>query len=393
MSLSFQLQSPISTSAEALYQWHASGGAFERLCPPWQDIRVTQWAGGAKTSAEPVEVQFGDISTGTCVYLKNHLGPFFVRIEAEHVAHQTGSFFIDEMRRGPFSYWRHTHRFTPCSNGESILDDSIEFELPLRPLSWFANDMMTKEIARMFAFRHWRTQRDIDLHQRWNHKPRRTVLIVGDDQLALQLGAFLKNGGHSVHYISERPLACRSHTVFGALAPAQLSSLSIDSIVFSTQTGKRHSRDVFEKVMQSVLIDQVKVSVYLGERPMQPQDLQAPIRHIYLRLPSIWDGGYLCFHNRSRSSVAPGWCALDDVLGGVEEMLFDERWEGAFDWSAPSPIDFSLLRSHGVGVRGLPFRVPYGVFNLFGLSLFNHAQSVEPLDYCWVDDSFFSKVF
>ena len=28
------------TAAEALYQWHASGGAFERLCPPWQDIRV-----------------------------------------------------------------------------------------------------------------------------------------------------------------------------------------------------------------------------------------------------------------------------------------------------------------------------------------------------------------
>ena len=36
----YALSSEIPASAAALYRWHLSPGAFERLAPPWQAVRL-----------------------------------------------------------------------------------------------------------------------------------------------------------------------------------------------------------------------------------------------------------------------------------------------------------------------------------------------------------------
>jgi ligand-binding SRPBCC domain-containing protein len=41
--------------------------------------------------------------------------------------------FTDEMQRGPFKSWRHTHRFEPTDKG-TLMRDRVEFSSPFGPL-------------------------------------------------------------------------------------------------------------------------------------------------------------------------------------------------------------------------------------------------------------------
>jgi ligand-binding SRPBCC domain-containing protein len=41
--------------------------------------------------------------------------------------------FRDEMQRGPFERWRHTHLFAPVDGG-TLMQDRVEYASPLGPL-------------------------------------------------------------------------------------------------------------------------------------------------------------------------------------------------------------------------------------------------------------------
>jgi len=64
------------------------------------------------------------------------LGSFFhvpQRMTSKIVALEAPRAFTDEMRRGPFKRWRHTHRFEPAAGG-TLMRDHVEFASPLGPL-------------------------------------------------------------------------------------------------------------------------------------------------------------------------------------------------------------------------------------------------------------------
>jgi ligand-binding SRPBCC domain-containing protein len=42
--------------------------------------------------------------------------------------------FVDEMQRGPFSWWRHVHTFTPHDGGTLVVD-KVDYAPPMWPLS------------------------------------------------------------------------------------------------------------------------------------------------------------------------------------------------------------------------------------------------------------------
>ena len=395
MSLSFQCQSPIPTSAHKLYDWHASGGAFERLCPPWQDIRVQEWRGGEKTASLNPMLQFGDISKGTRVCLKNYLGPFSVRIEAEHVEHDQGRFFIDEMRRGPFAYWRHTHRFIPQSENSSVLEDSVSFELPLRRLTSFARDLAHAELSRMFAFRHWRTLRDIRLHNRWQHLPRQKVLIVGSGELAHHIGAFLRNGGHHVHYLTETPLKQQPHTLWNSIESVHLAMQDIDTLIVC-KIGSALKQNLEQgHVLKTIPTQDLNAVIFLCESLDDDDYIGTQTRTLSFGVPSVWDGGHLCFASRHRISNTKhsAWCALDDLLGGIERGMYDANWQGSFSWQAPSPIDISMIQRHGLAIKGLPFSIPSWFAQRLYPDLFTDEWGDSKIDYDWIEAEFSSEPF
>jgi len=61
--------------------------------------------------------------------------------------------FADEQIKGPYKRWFHTHTFAPDGDGGTLMTDSVEFELPLEPLSRVARPLVEWQLRRIFAYR------------------------------------------------------------------------------------------------------------------------------------------------------------------------------------------------------------------------------------------------
>lgn len=62
--------------------------------------------------------------------------------------------FVDVQLGGPFRNWRHTHSFTDAPDGDTVVSDHVEYDLPLGPLGRFAHLLMVRrQLASMFDHR------------------------------------------------------------------------------------------------------------------------------------------------------------------------------------------------------------------------------------------------
>jgi len=139
--ITFVATTRIPASAEDVFDWHEAPGAFERLTPSWERVRVLQHEGG--------------IRDGARVSLLVGPPPFALRWDLEHRDYQHGVSFTDLQLRGPFRYWRHVHRMVPQGSHACVLEDTIEYELPLGAIGWlFGRRLVQRKLKRLFAFRH-----------------------------------------------------------------------------------------------------------------------------------------------------------------------------------------------------------------------------------------------
>ncbi|MCB2205259.1 SRPBCC family protein [bacterium] len=66
----------------------------------------------------------------------------------------------DVMVKGPFSAWKQVREFIPLSNGNCLLNDSVEYDLPYGTLGHLVNKLVVTRLIRgMFASRQKRTKR------------------------------------------------------------------------------------------------------------------------------------------------------------------------------------------------------------------------------------------
>jgi ligand-binding SRPBCC domain-containing protein len=144
--ITFTATTPIPASAEAVFDWHEAPGAFDRLTPPSEPVRVLSHVGG--------------IRDGARVSLKVGPGPFALTWNLEHREYQRGRSFSDVQVSGPFRYWRHVHRMIPVGPAECLLEDTIEYELPFGALGAIIGRLfMQRKLKRLFEFRHGVTLR------------------------------------------------------------------------------------------------------------------------------------------------------------------------------------------------------------------------------------------
>ena len=133
-------RSAIPAPAAAVFAWHARPGAFERLTPPWSNVRVLE--------------RHGDIRPGGRVVLRMPLGPFGVRWVAEHRDYEEGRSFRDVQVSGPFARWEHTHRVDPTGPDACTLEDRVEYELPRGALGAAVGGRMVRALLpKLFAYR------------------------------------------------------------------------------------------------------------------------------------------------------------------------------------------------------------------------------------------------
>jgi hypothetical protein len=175
----------IDAPRDEVFAWHARPGAFERLVPPWERLRVLERAGGIEDGARTV--------------LEMRAGPVPVRWTAVHRDFRPAEQFCDEQRGGPFRRWVHTHRFVALDAARTRLEDDIDYALPLGPLGALADRVAVRgRLERTFRYRHDVTRGDLQAHRRYAVPPRRFAVTGATGLIGTALGAFLSTGGHTV---------------------------------------------------------------------------------------------------------------------------------------------------------------------------------------------------
>jgi ligand-binding SRPBCC domain-containing protein len=144
--ITFVARTVVPASADAVFDWHEAPGAFQRLTPPGEPVRVVRQEGGIRDGAR-VSVRVGP-------------WPFSLTWELEHRDYQRGRSFTDQQVTGPFRFWRHVHRMVPQGPNASLLEDSIEYELPMGALGRLLGGPLVQwKLKRLFAYRHAVTRR------------------------------------------------------------------------------------------------------------------------------------------------------------------------------------------------------------------------------------------
>ena len=188
---SYAARLSVPVPAAELFAWHERPGAFARLTPPWQPVRLEHSDG---------------IRNGDRAVIRLGYGRASVRWIAEHRAYNDACTrgeglceFRDLQIEGPFASWTHEHQMIPDGAGRSVLQDRIQYQLPLAPVSdlvggWAAD----RQLERLFAYRHRVTREDLRRHAEADLEPLTIAVTGASGTIGSALCAFLTTGGHRV---------------------------------------------------------------------------------------------------------------------------------------------------------------------------------------------------
>jgi uncharacterized protein len=190
----FVYRSRMPAIAPEVFAWHMRRGAFQRLAPPWEHLRVLD-------DGNP-------IGEGSRAEIELSLGPLRRRWTAEHRDIEPGRRFRDVQIRGPFARWEHTHTIEPEGADGSWLEDRIEFAPPGGTIGrWLARDFIRRKLQSTFQYRHRTLADDLSAHRKAQAGGMRIAITGSSGLIGNTLIPFLTTGGHSVTRIVRRDRA------------------------------------------------------------------------------------------------------------------------------------------------------------------------------------------
>jgi uncharacterized protein len=380
----FEWRSVMPASADEVFAYHARPGAFRRLAPPWQKLRVKE--------------ETGDV-TGGRVAFDVWFGPVRRHWLAEMGSAMPGRQFVDRQLEGPFASWEHVHRFVPIDDQRSELLDHVEYGLPAGGLTDIVGEGPAgRTLSRLFRFRHERTRLDLGRHALWADRPRLTVAIAGASGLiGSHLSDYLTTAGHTVVRLvrnkdggpGEIPWDPATGALYhGALegvdAVVNLSGVTLGGIWTSSrkkailESRVQATRTLAEAIARMDSPPPVFVSVsavgaygsHGGEAVTEQTELgqgfladvcraweeaaqpaaAAGVRLVTTRFGIVVSaaGGAVAallpaFRAGAGTRLGKGdqywaWVELDDVLAAIEWALHDEELEGVVNVTAPEPV-------------------------------------------------------
>ena len=189
----FQKTSGIQVTPQALEAWHHAPGAFQRLTPPWERMRIVEESAG--------------IADGTRAVIEMKAGPFWTKWIAEHQDCCPGKSFSDIQVKGPFAHWKHLHQFQSATKNGCYLRDGIEYRLPMGILgNFFGGALVRRKLERTFNYRHAITKMDLERLAGKDDSEPLTILVTGaTGMVGTALEAFLRMRGHEVRRVTRNP--------------------------------------------------------------------------------------------------------------------------------------------------------------------------------------------
>ena len=380
--------SPMPAPADALFAWHERPGAFERLAPPWLDVRLVYSEG----------IQDGDRAL-------IRLAPG-VRWRARHEDYERGRQFADTQERGPFAAWHHVHQMQPEGAGASRLTDRITYRLPLGALgNRVAGRFVQHQLQAQFAYRHRTTADDLRAHGRYSSRPMRIAITGASGLIGTALTHFLTTGGHTVVPISRQRGKDDADTVLwnprtGEIEADKLEGLdAVVHLAGENVFALRWTDDKKERILASrtrgtellartlarlerkprVLASASGTGIY-GDRgegvvteatpPSESGFLSLVCRQWEAATAPAEDAGIRVAHLRTAPVLTPRggplelmlpvfkmglgggvgsgeqwfpWIALDDALGGYLHTLVTESISGPVNLAAPQPVTMATF--------------------------------------------------
>lgn len=226
MTGNFSYTSTYPFDVETVRTWFNRSGALTRATP--------HWAGQVRQEGDP---QATGSKALTTVALPLTYGLVALPWEARHTATGTDS-FTDEMTRGPFARWEHTHSFSE-EQGRTLVRDAVEFRvLPECPLPGSGGDnpalkgagsalraflgggekltapAVERQLERVFAARERRIAADLSFQQRYAREPMTVVVAGASGMVGRQVTALLTGGGHTVRTLVRGSVAGENEFVW-----------------------------------------------------------------------------------------------------------------------------------------------------------------------------------
>ncbi|MGW5454807.1 TIGR01777 family oxidoreductase [Nocardia sp. NPDC003979] len=212
--------SVVTAPRAEVFRWFERPGAFTRLAPPWQPVRLL--------------AESSDLARGAAV-----LGlPGGLRWIARHdpEAYDPPASFADEVAvdglasapLGRLLPWRHTHEFAEVDPEHTAVIDRVDTPIP------------TRLLQPMFDYRYRQLAGDLAAHQRAAATgfAARTIAVTGASGLVgTALCAFLSTGGHRVIRLVRRPTNDPAELHWNPDDPAPDLLQGVDAVVHLAGAG------------------------------------------------------------------------------------------------------------------------------------------------------------
>jgi hypothetical protein len=407
----FVRRSRIEAPADEVYRWHARPGALERLSPPWDPPRVESRTGSVEEE-------------GSRVVLR--VGPLRQRWVAEHHGHTPGRGFHDRQVEGPFALWEHAHRMEPEGPATCVLEDRIEYALPMgRAGDLVGGPAVRSLLERMFDYRHRVTAEDLAAHAACRGDNAMKVAITGASGLVgTALVPFLTAGGHDVVRLVRRAPAGAGEAAWdperGTLDREALDGveavvhLAGENIAEGRWTEARKGRLRSSRIGPTrrlaealaalprpprVLVSSSAIGFYgnrgdawvaetsppgddfLGRLAVEWEAATEPAARAGIRVVNLRTGIVLSpaggalgkmltpFKAGVGGVLGPGtqfmsWIAIDDVLGAIHHAIVHESVSGPVNAAAPEPVTNAAFTKTLARVLGRPAIAPVPAFAL-----------------------------
>jgi len=128
-----------------VFEFFSRADNLGRITPPWLSFRIL--TGG------PIEMRKGAVIT-----YKLRVRGIPLRWVTEIESWDPPFQFVDLQTKGPYRFWRHTHRFSDVRDG-TLITDEIEYALPFGALGRLAHRIqVARDLVQIFDYREQRVR-------------------------------------------------------------------------------------------------------------------------------------------------------------------------------------------------------------------------------------------